>query len=69
MSERSGQLLIGCVTLIIVLILVFLDSTVTSRLKYEAFLRAQVNVLSCRSDHAAAADRICGSVPTLDSFR
>ena len=69
MSDRTNQLLIGCVTLVIVMILLFLNDAIQSRLKYQAYLMAQTNVLACRSDHGPNADRVCGPVPTLDSFR
>jgi hypothetical protein len=69
MNERTNQLVIACVTLVIVLILLFLNNAIQGRLKYMSYLAAQANVLACRVDNTAAADRICGSVPTLDSFR
>jgi len=38
--------------------------------RYKTYLEAQRTVLECRSKHAATMpERICGPVPTLESFK
>ena len=69
MNDITKRFMISSVTTLVVLMLLFFDNTVQSRIKYHTYLEAQAKVLSCRASNRSEADRICGPVPTLDSFR
>ena len=69
MTDITNRFMICSVTFLVAMLFTFCGTTVHNRIRYLSYLAAQANVLACRSDHPSTADRVCGPVPALDSFR
>ena len=67
MNDTTARFVICSVTAIVVLFFLLFVGMGENRVKYHTYLEAQDKVLSCRASNRDA-DRICGPVPTLDSF-
>ncbi len=54
---------------VVIAMLVSFTGMVSDRMRYQAFLQAQANVLSCRADNNTQPDKLCGPVPAWSDFK